>query len=311
MKKRLYILIITIYAFIVIKAQQDIAWTHYWMLEPQYNAAAIGKNDALRIIGAYSSQMSGYTDAPNTMYLGVDLPLYFLNSHHALGASFLNDKLGLFEHKRVTFQYAYRCAMAGGRLSIGGQVDMLNETLDGSKIDVDEDGDKALPSGRIDGSRFDASFGLYFNRPDFYVGISANHLTAPKIILGETNEISIKRAYYFTGGYNIKLRNPLFTIHPSVFGVYDGTEYKAIVSARMDYSNDNKKLFGGANYSPQHSVAVFVGGIFHGVMLTYSYEAYTSGIGLGNGAHEVVLSYEMKLDLYKKGKNRHQSVRWL
>jgi hypothetical protein len=83
------------------------------------------------------------------------------------------------------------------------------------------------------------------------------------------------------------------------------------VSGRLEYNNDTKQLFVGGSYSPEHSAAVFVGGRFHGVVLSYSYEAYTSGIGLEHGAHEIVLSYQHKLDLYKKGKNRHKSVRWL
>lgn len=70
-------------------------------------------------------------------------------------------------------------------------------------------------------------------------------------------------------------------------------------------------LFGGASYSPNQSVALFIGGKFHGVVLSYSYEAYTSGVGMEHGAHEIVLSYEWKLNLYKKGKNLHKSVRLL
>ena len=70
-------------------------------------------------------------------------------------------------------------------------------------------------------------------------------------------------------------------------------------------------MFAGIGYSPSNSASLFVGGMWHGVMLSYSYEAYTGGIGLGNGAHELTLSYEMKLHLEKKGKNKHQSVRLL
>ena len=59
------------------------------------------------------------------------------------------------------------------------------------------------------------------------------------------------------------------------------------------------------------SVTFLVGGMFHGVNLGYSYQMYTSGVGLVHGSHEVVLSYQTDLDLFKKGRNKHQSVRWL
>ena len=64
-------------------------------------------------------------------------------------------------------------------------------------------------------------------------------------------------------------------------------------------------------YSPTNSVTVFVGGMFHVIMLGYSYEAYTSGISLGNGSHELLMRYQTDVNLFKKGRNRHQSVRIL
>jgi hypothetical protein len=65
------------------------------------------------------------------------------------------------------------------------------------------------------------------------------------------------------------------------------------------------------SYSPQHSVTLFVGGRFKGVDLSYSYEANTEGMGMESGHHEVTLGYRLDLDLSKKGKNLHKSVRWL
>lgn len=64
-------------------------------------------------------------------------------------------------------------------------------------------------------------------------------------------------------------------------------------------------------YSPQHSVTGFVGGTFHGVDLSYSYEANTEGIGFGAGQHEITLAYRLDLNFSKRGKNLHRSVRFL
>ena len=60
------------------------------------------------------------------------------------------------------------------------------------------------------------------------------------------------------------------------------------------------------------SVALLmVGGMFHGVCIGYSYEVYTSAISIGNGSHEVFLGYQTDINLGKKGRNRHTSVRYL
>ena len=58
-------------------------------------------------------------------------------------------------------------------------------------------------------------------------------------------------------------------------------------------------------------LAVLLGLDLHGINLGYSYEMYTRGIGALHGTHELVLGYQTDLDLFKKGKNLHKSVRIL
>ena len=313
MRKWILLLIVAVISScaLQVKGQSEPSFTHYWMMEPEFNPASVGTTENIRILGTYSSQMTGYEDAPATMYAGADLPMFFLNPRHGLGVNFLNDEIGFFSHKRFSLQYAYHFKLFGGSLGIGAEGDFLSETFDGSKVDIEESNDPAIPTSSVTGSKIDAGFGLYYQRKGWYLGASALHLTAPTVTMGTNNQIEIKRTYYLTSGYNIKLRNPFLTIHPSAFGMYDGTDWKAYVSGRVEYANEGKMLFGGASYSPNTSVALFVGGKFHGVVLSYSYEAYTSGVGLEHGAHELVLSYEWKLNLYKKGKNLHKSVRLL
>lgn len=292
-------------------AQHDPAFTHFWMVETQYNPAAVGNSDLLRAVGAYDAQLTGYENAPNTMLAAVDMPLFFVGPQHGVGLYFMNDEIGFFSMKNLAVQYAHHRKMFGGTLSVGVQADLLNETFDGSRLDLEESGDQAFSNGNISGSKIDASAGLSFHWRDLNVSASVRHITAPKILLGETNEINIKRSYYFTAGYNIKLKNPLFSIHPDVFWMYNGVEHKAYLHSRLQYDNDGKMMFGGLSYSHSNSAAIIVGGRFHGVVLSYSYEAFTSGVGVGNGNHEVVLSYQTQLNLYKKGRNRHKSVRLL
>lgn len=294
-----------------IKAQYDPSFTHFWMLESQYNPAAVGIKSNLRVSGCYSNQMSGYSNNPKTMFVGLDLPLFFINKHHAGGAYIINDEIGLFSHKRFAVQYAYRMKIFSGTLSIGLQGEVLNESFDGSNLDVEDTNDPALPTSKVSGNKLDCAAGLYFSTKKIYIGVSSLHLTAPTVLMGEKNEVRVKRSYYFTAGYNIALSNPLFSIHPCTRWMYDGVSNKTDIAVRAQYTNNDKMLFAGVGYSPSNSAALFVGGKFHGVVLSYSYEAYTGGVGLGNGAHELVLSYEMKLNLEKKGKNKHQSVRLL
>ena len=92
---------------------------------------------------------------------------------------------------------------------------------------------------------------------------------------------------------------------------YDGTELRADITAIARYTHDKKMLYGGLGYSPTNSVTVYVGGNFHGIRLGYSYEVYTSAISMGNGSHEVFVGYQTDINIGKKGRNLHKSVRLL
>lgn len=292
-------------------AQYDVSFSHYWDLEPYFNPGAVGKQQKLNIAAAYAMSFAGFENNPRSMYVGADMPLYFLKNYHGVGLSLLNDQIGLFTHQRLAVQYAYKHRLFGGMLSAGVQLGLLSEGFDGSKVDVEDSGDPALATSDVNGSAFDVGFGLYYSRGPWYVGVSAQHITSPLVALGETSELQIDPTFYLIGGYNIKLRNPFLTIHPSVLVRTDGVEWRGDVSGRLVYTNDKKVMYGGVSYSPTNSVTVLVGGSFHGVHIGYSYEVYTSGISIGNGSHELIIGYQMDVNLFKKGRNKHKSVRIL
>ena len=292
-------------------AQYDVSFSHYWDLEPYFNPGSIGKQQKLNVAAVYALSFAGFENNPRSMYVGADMPLYFLKNYHGVGVSLLNDQIGLFTHQRLAVQYAYKHRLFGGMLSAGVQLGFLSEGFDGSKLDVEDTGDPALVSSDVNGSAFDVGFGLYYTRGPWYAGLSAQHITSPLVELGETSELQIDPTFYLTGGYNIRLRNPFLTIHPSVLVRTDGVAWRGDVSGRLVYTNDKKMLYGGVSYSPTNSVTVLVGGSFHGIHIGYSYEAYTSGISLGNGSHELLITYQTDINLFKKGRNKHKSVRIL
>lgn len=312
MRKRLYIIsALLLLAVLRAGAQYDVSFSHYWDLEPYYNAAAVGKQSKLNITAAYAMSFAGFENNPKSMYVGADMPLFLLNNYHGVGVSLLNDQIGLFTHQRMAIQYAYKHTLFGGMLSAGVQLGLLSEGFDGSKLDIEDSSDPAFSTSEVNGSAFDIGFGMYYTHGPWYVGLSALHITSPLVELGETNELQIDPTFYLTGGYNIKLRNPFLTIHPSVLLRTDGVAWRGDISGRLVYTNDKKMLYGGLSYSPTNSVTVLVGGNFHGVHIGYSYEVYTSAISIGNGSHELILGYQMDINLFKKGRNKHKSVRIL
>ena len=311
---RYYVLtILTVWMLVPIKlqAQYDPSFAHYWAMEPSYNPAAVGKQEKINVAAAYNMTLTGFENNPRTMYAGADLPFFFLNQYHGAGVQFINDEIGLFSHKTFALQYALRMKLFGGYLSTGVHLGMLSESFDGSKVDVETPDDPAFPKSQATGSAFDIGVGLYYQHRNWYAALSAKHLNAPTMEIGERQSFKVDMAYYFTGGYNIKLRTPFLTIHPSLFARTDGVTYRVDVSGRVMYSHEKRVMYAGISYSPTNSVTVLLGGDFHGVRLGYSYEIYTSAISFGNGSHEIFIGYQTDMNLKKKGRNKHKSVRLL
>lgn len=312
MFKRLYfIILLLVLTFVKVNAQYDVSFSHYFDMEPSFNPGSVGKQAKLNVVAAYALDMAGFEHNPRTMYVGADMPFYFMKSYHGAGVQLISDQIGLFTHQRLSVQYAYKLGLFGGTLNAGLQVGFLNEKFDGSKLDVEESSDPAFSTSNVNGSGIDMAFGLYYVHDSWYVGASGQHLNAPLIHLGDKNELQIDRTYYLTGGYNIKLRNPFLTIKPSFLVRTDGSAYRADVTGRLVYTNDKKIMYGGLAYSPTNSLTVLLGGSFHGIVVGYSYEVYTSAINPGNGSHELFIGYQTDLNLVKKGKNKHKSVRIL
>lgn len=253
----------------------------------------------------------GFEDAGMTMYAGADMAFQMGKTRHGVGAHFFNDTFGLFSQMAIAAQYAYHFKLWGGVFSVGVEADLLNDAIKGSKADLADGNDPAFPTTDLKGTGFDLAAGLYYQRKALGIGLSARNLMAPTVTMGETNEFQRKRQFNLSGSYNIKLKSPLYTITPSVMFRTDLADYRADITCRVQYEYEKRRMYGGVNYSPMHSAALFFGGTLHGIDLCYSYEANTEGVGMLAGQHEVTIAYRMELNLGKKGRNLHKSVRWL
>lgn len=310
--QRKYLLTLVLLTFATaMQAQFDVHFTHYWALQNYYNPALAGVSGRMNMQAAYSMQMAGYKNAPATMLVAVDYALPSPAMTHAVQAGMMSDKIGLFNNQRLYGGYAYRTPLWGGTLAVGANAGLLSQTFDGSKVEAEEKSDPAIPSSSVEGQALDLGFGLSYNTPDYYVGLAAMHLTAPTLELGETNEMKVRRSYILQGGCNIQLKNPLLSIQPSVQLLTNLVAFRADATVRGTYVWDEKRYYVGLTYSPLTSVAILLGAEINQFTVGYAYELFTSGVGIIYGSHDLSVGYVMDLDLGKKGRNRHKSVRYL
>lgn len=293
------------------RAQYDPYFSHYFDMQPSFNPAAAGKEAKLNITGTYAMSMAGFENSPQTMVFSGDMPFVALKNVHGVGLQLMSDKLGLFSHQRISLQYALRKRLGNGWLSVGVQPGIITEKFNGSSVDLIDETDPVFSKSDIDGNTFDLAAGIYYAGKNWYAGISAQHLTSPTVLLGETNELKIDGTYYLTGGMDFQLRNPLMKVATSAVVRTDGVAYRGDITGRLIYNYQGRMFYAGATYSPTNSVTALVGGQFQGVTIAYSFEIYTNGISFRNGSHEIFLGYQMDVNLSKKGKNRHQTTRTL
>ena len=293
------------------RAQFDTHFTHYWALQGYYNPASAGLSGRLNLYGTYAMQMAGYTNAPATMLIGADMVLPTERKNHAVSANLYNESIGLFTNQRLFAGYSYRFKLWGGRMAVGVNMGSLEQKFDGSKVEAEESTDAAFPSSEVDGMGFDLTAGVHYAHRLFYAGLAMMHVTAPTIELGETHEIKVDPTYYFRGGCNIQLKNPLLSIQPSMQVMTDLQAWRADLTVRGTYTYDEKRYYVGLTYSPMTSVAILLGGEINSVSFGYDYELFISGVGLIHGSHDLYVGYVMDLDLFKKGRNKHKSIRIL
>ena len=70
-------------------------------------------------------------------------------------------------------------------------------------------------------------------------------------------------------------------------------------------------MYCGLTYSPSISVTAFIGGNINNISIGYSYEFYTRTVALSNGSHGLFVSYQTDVNLKKRSRNKHKSVRFL
>lgn len=298
-------------AFVHVYAQQEAAFLQYWKVETQWCPAAVGRTPQLEINTALQMHALGFEDAGMTMYAGANTAFQLGKTRHGAGVYFYNDQFGLFSQITLALQYAYHLRLWGGTFSLGVEADLLNDKIDGSKADFGQSNDPAFPKSKVSGTGFDVGAGLYYQRKALSIGLSCKNLTAPTITMGDTHQYNKKTMLNFSGAYNIKLKSPLYSLTPSVMVRTDMAEIRTDITCRFGYEYEKRHLYGGLNYAPQRSIGLFFGGTVKGVDLCYNYEAFTEGMGILNGNHEITLAYRMDLNLDKRGRNLHKSVRWL
>lgn len=294
-----------------LKAQWDAQVSQYWKVKTFFNPAFGAEKDSIQATLLHRQQWVGVNNAPKTFILSADMPISFLGRKHGVGILAMTESIGLFKNAAVGAQYVYKKRWKKNILNVGVQVGFNTIGFDASKIDLAGQDEEIINEiGATDQTRvFDGNIGLAWVAPEYYIGVSSTHITEPKFEVGENMPTYIARAYYFTAGYNLKIRNSLYELQPSVLVKADNTVVQYDVTARLVYNN---MFNGGVSWRKEDGFVFLLGINIFGFDAGYAYDLSTSEIAVkSKGSHEFFVRYAMPIKLPRSGQNSHKSVRIL
>jgi len=296
--------------------QQDPQYTNNMFYRLGVNPGFAGSQDAIRGIILNRYQWSGFKNAPKTMVFSADAPVLVFGVPSGIGINMINDKLGPEENVWVNLSYAYKRSLKTANLGIGVTLGMFNKSLKGDWTVPDDDmgifidpaSDPAIPQEEVSQVAFDTGLGIYLEGVNYYAGFSVTHLNQPRVRFSDLATTYLARHYYLTGGYNIKLPDPLIELRPSFLLKSDLAGWQIDVNANLVFNN---RFWGGISYRLQDAVSLLFGmELINGLSVGYSFDLTTSALGrYGYGSHELFLSYSLNVE---KNRNRkYKSVRFL
>lgn len=293
-------------------AQQDPQFAHNMFNHLFVNPAYSGMGDGIDVYVINRQQWVGFEGAPVTTLAGVNTKVKFLGAAGGVGLIIADDRFEFEKDFQARLSYSYHKNLGRGTLGIGVAAGMINFDLNGSwsPPEVPAEGDPYIPQNPGQKIILDVNLGLFYQiKEKFYAGISATHIHQPEIGYPGVTASFLRRHYFGTLGYNLRLMNSPIELQPSVFVKFDGTliQYSANINALY-----NKKFWLGVSYRNNDAIYPLVGAVLsNGLKIGYSYELSLSKmITVSKGTHEVFLFYSF--DIWKVNKNyKYKSILYL
>ncbi|MDB2473433.1 type IX secretion system membrane protein PorP/SprF [Schleiferiaceae bacterium] len=290
-------------------AQQDVQFTQFANNKIFYNPGVIGSGDAICLSAAHRSQWVGFENAPTTQNFSANVPLDIIGG--GLSVNFTNDMIGFFQDITAGVGYGYQASLAGGTLGIGVRVDFRNKNVtSGVWAPPQTMNDPSLVQLGATSMATDLSFGTYYQRDNWYAGLSSTRLLETKDILtangGSGNaQIRGQRHYYLMGGYDIDLQNG-FVLQPAMMVKTDLVTTQFDLNAAATYNN---QIWGGVTYRVYDALSVMAGyQITKDLRATYSYDLTTSSLrNSSSGSHEIMMSYCFTIEIPPKEKGSYRN----
>ncbi len=296
--KPILIILFSLFSFTALHAQQEAMYTHYMDNTLGINPAYAGSRDALTITALHRSQWVDFEGAPRTQTLTAHSPVY--TDAVNLGLSVYNDKIGPVHNTAVYIDYAFRFNLTEkSKLALGLKVgfDNYNFNLSALKLDTGND-----PAFMVNDGVFSPNFGfgIYYNRENFYAGLSTPKLLENDYAYSVADNLSVeKRHYYLIAGGIIPLSSDIKLKPTGYVKAVQGAPIEVDLTASFLFYD---RFLLGAMYRTGDAVGVLAG-VYITQQLSVGYSFDWSFVNTtskyNDGSHEIVITYDF---IFKENK---------
>lgn len=302
--KKIPVILLLLLGVVGAKSQQDPQYTQYMYNLSVINPAYTTNERGLINFGAlYRSQWQNVEGAPETFTFFAHATL---SDKVETGISIIKDEIGdgVLSESNINADFAYILQLdSKSNLALG-----LKAGVTTFETDFD---DLVFPEFQEDGA-FDENInsvfptigvGAFYNRSNFYVGVSAPNLLTSKHI---ENQDGIRRIgseeihLFFTSGY-VYAVNPDLKLKPSIMTkMVEGSPASLDTSFNVLFNN---KFETGLSYRWGDAVnAMFNVYVAPSVRIGYAYDYTLSNLGsFSSGSHEIFALFDLNLHGFKKG----------
>lgn len=158
--------------------QQNIQFTQYIFNSISVNPAYTGYKEEWFGQMGLRSQWAGWDGAPKTGTVSID-GVIDPDKRHGVGLQITGDQLGAQGAMSAYANYALRLQLDRAdehRLALGIAAGATQYSLDGNKLKYHDEGDYAVPDGKISTWRPDVRLGVYYSNSRWYAGVAVQDL---------------------------------------------------------------------------------------------------------------------------------------
>lgn len=269
-----------------------------------YNPSVAGNSKGSLTL-SHRKFWSGLDDASSSNLLSFHLP--FAYDKFGAGLNLFSEKVGIYDRTYISGAFAYHIRINDNNsLSMGVSAEYNNFQINGTRLDVRDEGDQILSGNDVAQSNTDFSFGLSYNSRYFETGFAVNRLNTGLGINGEGSQLSEFYSAYLSGKLPLSgdkhMLEPIFTYRQL------STESNQF-DAGLYYTFNDAITIGGGYRSGAQFTATAALRFANKFLIGYSYESFSGDFrtNVGNSS-EITLRIDFRDRAYSTNTRNSRKI---